>query len=157
MKNFSGSSQSMEPEAAKIIWSRSIEKRKLCYTIFIGDGDSKSYSQVSQMNPYDSLPIHKEECLSHVTKRLKKTLCRIKKNTKKQSFVQTKLSEQKADYISSKYSTVILQNRGNSPAVIAGGLNTFLNHASGHHSTCPEDSWCQWRQTSSTAKPPPLR
>ena len=27
------------------IWSRSVEKRKLCYTTFIGDGDSKSYQK----------------------------------------------------------------------------------------------------------------
>ena len=34
--NHTGSSQSMEPAAAKLIWSRSVEKRKLCYTTFIG-------------------------------------------------------------------------------------------------------------------------
>ena len=31
----------MEPAAAKLIWSRSVEKHKLCYTTFIRDGDSK--------------------------------------------------------------------------------------------------------------------
>ena len=67
-KNFSGSSQSMEPEAAKIIWGRSTEERKQCYTTFIGDAGAKSYSQVSAMNPYGSLQIHKEECLAHVSK-----------------------------------------------------------------------------------------
>ena len=142
MKNFSGSSQSMEPEAAKIIWGRSTEKRKLCYTTFIGDGESKSYNQVSNMNPYGTLPIHKEECLAHVSKRLKKTLCKIKKNTKKQSFVQTKLSDPKAVYISSKYSTVVVQNKGKSPDEIAKRLNIFLSHVSGNHSNCPEDFWC---------------
>ena len=75
MKNLSGSSQAMEPEAAQMIWRRSTEMRKICYTTFIGDGDSKSYNQVSEMNPYDSILIHKEECLAHVAKRLKKTLC----------------------------------------------------------------------------------
>ena len=145
----------MEPEAAKMIWSRSTGKRKLCYTTFIGDGDSKSYTKVSQMNPYDSLPIHKEECLAHVSKRLKKTLCKIKKNTQKRSFFQTKLSEPKTDYIASNYSTVILQHRGKSPAEIAKALNTFLTHVSGDHSNCPTDTWCRWKQTSCTAKPPP--
>ena len=109
------------------------------------------------MNPYDPLRIHKEERLAHVSKRLKKTLCKIKKNTLKQSFVQPKISEPKADYIATNYSTVILQHRGKSPADIAGGLNTFLTHASVEHSNCPSDIWCQSRQTSSTAKPPPTR
>ena len=40
--NHTGSNQSMEPAVAQLIWSRSVEKRKLCYTTFIGDGDSKS-------------------------------------------------------------------------------------------------------------------
>ena len=67
-KNFSGSSQSMEPEAAMTIWKRSTENRQLCSTIFIGDGDSKSYQQISKMKPYGSLLIHKKECLAHVSK-----------------------------------------------------------------------------------------
>ena len=154
-KNYSGSSQSMEPEAAKMIWSRSTEKRKLCYTTFIGDGDSKSYTQVSQMKPYDTLPIHKEECKSHVSKRVKKTLCKIKRNTAKKSYVQCKLSEPKAEYISSNYSTVIVQHRGKSPAEMSKGLYIFLDHVCGDHSNCPEDTWCRWRQTSASAKPPP--
>ena len=52
-KNFRGSSQSMEPEAAMTIWKRSTENRQLCYTTFIGDGDSKSYQQISKINLTD--------------------------------------------------------------------------------------------------------
>ena len=144
----------MEPEAAKIIWGRSTEKHKLCYTTFIGDADAKSYCQVSAINPYGSLPIHKEECLAHVSKRIKKRLCTVKKNTKNFSYGQCKLSEPKADYISSNNSTVVFQHKGKSPTEIAAGLNAPLSHASGEHSTCPNDTWCKWRQTSSTSKPP---
>ena len=75
-----------------MIWSRSTGKRKLSYTTFIGDGDSKFYTQIAQMNPYDLLPIQKEECLAYVSNRLKKALCIIKNNTLKKSLVQTKLS-----------------------------------------------------------------
>ena len=154
-KNFSGSSQSMEPEAAKIIWSRSISKRQLCYSTFIGDGDSKSYQQVVSMDHYPLVPIHKEECLAHVSKRVKKSLCRIKKNTKNKSYVQHKLPEPKAEYIASNYSTVVLQHRGKSPTQMATGLNILLLHASGDHTSCEVDSWCRWRQSSPTYKPPP--
>ena len=31
----------------------------------------------------------------------------------------------------------------------------MLSHVSCLHASCPEDSWCRWRQTSSSAKPPP--
>ena len=92
----------MEPTAAKLIWSKSAEKRKLCYTTFIGDGDNTSYQQVSDMSLYNGDIIHKEECLAHVSKRLKKTLCK-KRNTKSKTYVQHILSEPKAEYISSNY------------------------------------------------------
>ena len=112
-KNFCGSSQAMEPAAARIIWNRSIEKHQLCYTTFIGDGGSKSYQQVVSMDPYPLVPIHKEECLAHVSKRIKKSLCWIKKSTKSHSYIQHKLPEPKAEYVSSNFSTVILQNVAN--------------------------------------------
>ena len=153
--NHTGSSQSMEPAAAKLIWSRSVEKRKLCYTTFIGDGDSKSFQQVCDLNLYNDTPVRKEECLAHVSKRLKKTLCTVKKNTKNHAYIQHKLAEPKATYISSNYSTAILQHKGQSPAVIAEGLNIFLSHASGTHEHCPTNTWCQWIQTSTSSKQPP--
>ena len=155
LKNFSGSSQSMEPEAAKIIWNRSIDKHQLCYSTFIGDGDSKSYQQVVSMDPYPLVSIHKEECLAHVSKRLKKSLCRIKKSTKAHSYIQHKLPEPKAEYVSSNFSTVILQNRGKTPTQMAGGLSILFSHIRGEHETCPTDSWCRWRITASTTQPIP--
>ena len=106
------------------------------------------------MKPYGSLTIHKEECLAHVSKRLKKTLCKIKKNTQKQSYVQTKLSEPNASYISSNYSTVVLQHKGKSPSEVAKGLDIFLSHAFGNRSTCPSDTWCRWQQTCTSKIPP---
>ena len=51
-----GASQSMEPAAAKLIWSRSVGKRKLCYTTFIGDGDYKSFLQVCDLNTHEHCP-----------------------------------------------------------------------------------------------------
>ena len=50
----------MEPAAAQLIWSRSVEKHKLCYTTFIGDGNSKSYQLVSDMKLDDGATIYKE-------------------------------------------------------------------------------------------------
>jgi hypothetical protein len=36
----------MEKEAARILWSRSVEKRRFQYTDMVCDGDSKAYGQV---------------------------------------------------------------------------------------------------------------
>ena len=45
-KNFDGSSSSMEKEAAKILWGRSVELHKCRYNKMICDGDSKAYMEV---------------------------------------------------------------------------------------------------------------
>ena len=91
--NHTGSSQSMEPAAAKLIRSRSVEKHKIFYTTLIRDTDSKSYPQlVRDMKLYDGATIHKEECLAHVSKRVKKSLCKKKRNIKSKTYIQHKLS-----------------------------------------------------------------
>ena len=98
----------MELADAKLIWSRSVEKRKLCYTTFIGGGDSKSFQQVCDLNLYNNTtPFRTEECLARFSKRLKKTLCTVEKNTKGHFYIQHQLTDPKA-YISSNYSTAIL-------------------------------------------------
>ena len=46
-RNYTGSSQAMEPEAAEMIWGRSLEKNRLVYSVFVGDGDSKAFQHVT--------------------------------------------------------------------------------------------------------------
>ncbi|GFR91293.1 hypothetical protein ElyMa_002589000 [Elysia marginata] len=61
----------MEVEAAKILWSRYVDKFKLKYTTFVGDRDSKAYNQVCEIEPYGAdYLVYKEECMNHVSKRL---------------------------------------------------------------------------------------
>ena len=45
-KNYEGSSGSMEKQAAKIMWARSIEKHNIRYKNMVCDGDSKAHSEV---------------------------------------------------------------------------------------------------------------
>ena len=48
---------------------RPIKKYNIIYKIYIGDGDSKSYSVVSKSMPYcPSICIEKQECTTHITK-----------------------------------------------------------------------------------------
>ena len=110
------------------------------------------------VNPYNHVKVRKEECLTHVAKRLKKNLKKIKPNTKTKSYIQHKLPEWKADYIASNYSTVILQNRGTTPDKLSRSLRLLLDHAAGDHSGCPtgENSWCRWNRPFSSATPATL-
>ena len=52
--NFNGSSPAMEAEGASILWSRSVEKNKLLYTVVISDGDAKTISRLNSEHPYGS-------------------------------------------------------------------------------------------------------
>lgn len=61
----------MEAAGAKILYQRSVKLRKLRYIPFIGDGDSKAHTAVKQEQPYGpAVFIPKQECVSHVTKRM---------------------------------------------------------------------------------------
>ena len=154
-RNYTGSSQAMEPEAAERIWGRSLEKNRLVYSVFVGDGDSKAFKHVTTLDPYPLVKVQKEECLTHVAKRLKKNLKKLKPNTKTKTYIQHKLPEWKADYIAANYSTVILQNRGTTPDKLSRALRLLLDHAAGNHSGCPtgENTWCRWNKPSTSTTP----
>ena len=47
--NHEGSAGKMEVTGVEIIFSRSIETHRLCYTDYYGDGDSKSFSSVEHV------------------------------------------------------------------------------------------------------------
>ena len=67
--NYTGSSNAMEMEGAKRIWSRSVEKNNMQYVRMLGDGDSKAYKAVLELNPYN-VDIEREECTNHAHKRM---------------------------------------------------------------------------------------
>eukprot|EP00117_Sycon_ciliatum_P022925 scpid72803/ scgid6114/ len=68
--NTKASAPGMECEAASGVWKRSVEKRSLVYTTYIGDGDTKGYNRVYKEDSYGGVPIAKEECVGHVEKRV---------------------------------------------------------------------------------------
>ena len=146
--NYTGSSKAMEPKAAERIWGRSLERNRLVYSVFVGDGDYKAFHHVTILDPYPLVKVRKKECLAHVAKRLKKNLKKIKPNTKTITYIQHKLPEWNADYIAANYSTVDLQNLGTTPAKPSRALHILLNHAAGNHSGCPtgENTWCRWNK-----------
>ena len=129
--NFSGTSQGMECSAAVEIWKRSVERNQLVYSTYVGDGDSSSFKNLVNSDPYQGLEvIWKEECLGHVQKRLKKHL-------KKKSSHFSKISAGKTERVGQLYALVIAQNRGRTPAEIHNALLNLLEHLIENHSTCP--------------------
>ena len=71
------SSTSMESKGAVQIFNRSIEKHKLRYVNYIGDGDSSAFSKVLESDPYPGKQINKLECIGHI----QKSRCRAVKLT----------------------------------------------------------------------------
>ena len=54
-----------------MLFSRSVEKLNLVYKIYIEDSDSKGYAIVYKAMPYEvNVFIEKEECISHIIKRI---------------------------------------------------------------------------------------
>ena len=61
----------VESDWAVTLFERSYNKLGLTYKTHIVRGDSKSYSTVAKAMPYGPLVhIAKEECVSHITKRI---------------------------------------------------------------------------------------
>ena len=66
--NHSGSSDSMETAAAVEMFSRSVEKRNVKYSTFVGDGDSSCSAHVKAacFNKYgQGCVVVKEECVTY--------------------------------------------------------------------------------------------
>ena len=72
----------MEVTGLKRMFSRSIRLLKRRYNFYIGDGDSKSFSKTTKLNPYPEHKIENGECINHVQKRVGTHPCSIKKDCK---------------------------------------------------------------------------
>ena len=62
---YAGSFKSMETEAAKRIWSRSVNKYKLRYTEMLSNGDSTTFKALQEMKPYGDINLCNLECVNH--------------------------------------------------------------------------------------------
>ena len=69
----------MEASGVVRIFQKSVEKLKLCFTTYIGDGDTKAYPTVVKAEPYPNKQIVKGECVGHVQKRVGGRLRKFKK------------------------------------------------------------------------------
>lgn len=63
-------------------FSRSKEIYKVKYGNYIGDGDSKTFKAILDLNPYSDFKVMKNECVGYVEKRMGTRLRNLKKKRK---------------------------------------------------------------------------
>ncbi|GFT30661.1 uncharacterized protein TNCV_77381 [Trichonephila clavipes] len=81
LKNHNGSAGMMETVGMVRIFQRSLSRRSVRYTSYIGDGDSKTFSSITASNPYgEDITVSKIECVGHVKKRMGTRLRKLKTN-----------------------------------------------------------------------------
>ena len=164
--NTAASAPGMESEAACDIWQRSVGTRGgLMYTSYIGDGDSKGYKKVCDLDPYDGVAISKEECIGHVQKRVGNRLRELKRQHKGMKLSdgiglsgKGRLTDRQMERLQTNYGNAVRRNVGDLQAMAkeiwAGLMHCCSTDATPQHQFCPEgpDSWCKWQQAQSGAR-----
>ena len=170
--NHFGSAGDMESKSAIAIFRRSMEKRGLKYTKFIGDGDSSCFGRVVgalKASFGDSYSVEKEECVGHIKERMGSALLEYKKSKKGLKLADGKsvggagrLTQDVIKRIQNYYGLAIRQNKGNLPSM-KKAVNAILHHVvidakkklSEQHGFCPQgkESWCRhWRDVANASQ-----
>ncbi|GFY26179.1 uncharacterized protein TNCV_354951 [Trichonephila clavipes] len=108
--NFTGSSSKLEIVGASRIFLRSEKNRRLKYTQYYGDGDSKAFMSVK--DTYGLNSVTKFECIGHVQKRVGSRLRKLKTKTKGLSG-KVKLTDNFIDRLQNYYGIAVRSNVGN--------------------------------------------
>lgn len=163
--NHTGATGSMEVEAIKTMFQRSV-KNGVRYRNYIGDGDSKAYSELVNFKPYgDDFSIVKKECVEHVRKRMGTRLREIVKNTvvdtetkagkkieRKSLSAKGKLTAKMIDKLTVHYGLAIRRYSDSVGSMKNAIWATFFHYSSTdenpQHKKCPSgaDSWCEWQK-----------
>ncbi|GBM21742.1 hypothetical protein AVEN_101579-1 [Araneus ventricosus] len=140
--NYVGSSGNMEPVGVYRMFEQSKSLRKLQYSQYYGDGDSKGFEEVK--NIYGNNSVEKLECIGHVQKRVGSHLRKLKKNEKGLGG-KGKLTDKLQNY----YGIAIRSNVGNLVEMQSAVIAAFFHCCSGKnkemHRQCPtgSHSWCK--------------
>jgi len=156
--NHVGSAGAMESARVVDCFGRSLEKRKLRYLNYIGDGDSKSFSEVVASDPYPGKTIEKLESVGHVQKRVGSRLRSLKAKDKvrlkdgKTLGGKGRLTDKMINKLQNYFGLAIRQNTGNTVYQLKKAIGAVLFHCSEapdsdtRHQMCPRtaDSWCKY-------------
>jgi hypothetical protein len=122
--NYHGSAPSMKVEGVKRIFKRSEQTRKLQYTEYFGDGDSKAYQEVQDC--YKNIHIEKKECVGHVQKGVGTALRKLKKENKGIGG-KGKLTDSLIDKLQNYYGIAIRSNSGDLSGMRSAIMNVIIN------------------------------
>ncbi|XP_048243127.1 uncharacterized protein LOC125376009 [Haliotis rufescens] len=161
-QNYEGSSNAMEVEAAKRLWSRSLEKHNIRYTCILSDGDSKTHKAINDLQPYGpDISIDKEDCVNHAHKRMGTALLKLSKELRLGGRGKGKLTKDKALKFQYYYRFAITNNVGNIDgtrnAIWASLFHCMSTDDSPHHTRCPTgpSSWCFYNRALANDLEPP--
>ncbi|XP_044588451.1 uncharacterized protein LOC123267711 isoform X2 [Cotesia glomerata] len=152
--NHQGSAGKMEVDAVVQMFSRSEEKHGVKYVKYIGDGDSKTFKRILNIDPYKSNPVViKKECVGHVQKRMGSRLRKAKKeNSGIGGKGAGKLTDKVITQLSAYYGLAIRRHPESVEDMKREIWATYLHKISTdkkpQHMNCPPgpDSWCKWQK-----------
>ena len=137
----------MEIAGMKAIWLHSVNL-KLRYTTFIGDGDSKILTCLTELNTYDEdVEIVKHECVGQVQKRMGTALQKLKKSgieDKNGHLVKFKgsLTDNVITALNIYYGSTIRNNKYDIDGIVQAIDDSFLHSISSDerpmHMKCPK-------------------
>ncbi|GFW53400.1 integrase catalytic domain-containing protein [Trichonephila clavipes] len=141
------------------IFQHSESLHGLRYSKFFGDGDSRVYKAVNEMQPYGDTGIEKLECVGHVEKWMGTRLraLKLKIKGKKSSDEKTlgsrsRLTEVEINKLQRYYGLAIRNNTDSINSMKKAIWATYFHKASTdaypQHSLCPtnEDPWCGYNR-----------
>ncbi|XP_074102194.1 uncharacterized protein LOC141529520 [Cotesia typhae] len=155
--NHKGSAGKMEVDAVVEMFCRSVEKHGVKYVKYIGDGDTKTFKGILNMDPYDGDPVvEKKECVGHVQKRMGARLRKAKKASKGIGGKgEGKLTDKIINKLSLYYGLAIRRHPDSVEDMKNAVLATYYHNSSTdedpQHTYCPPgaESWCAWRKAAS--------
>ena len=152
--NHSGSAGGMEITGATRIFKRSVEKRKLCYSKYLGDGDSKAFSSIE--NIYPGRNVEKLECVGHIQKRVGNR-CRNLKKAVKGLGGRGRLTNAIIDKLQN-YFGIAIRSTSNietmKKSIYASLFHVASSRVNDYHGHCPDgkESWCRFKRDKATGQ-----
>lgn len=162
-------SGNMEVESAKIMFSRSIRLSNFRYLRMVSDGDAKTISALTSLDPYQGQIVQKEECVNHVSKRLGTALRQAvqKSKAEKQSIGGRgpgMLTDVKIKKLTHYYGLAVRRYTGTTVEDMRKGILASLLHCTAtdelaSHKYCPDstealESWCFWKRAFGEGRDP---
>ncbi|CAN8002261.1 unnamed protein product [Ixodes hexagonus] len=155
----------MEVKAATVLFGRSLQKHQLRYTTMLSDGDSRAFSNLQGDEVYGFVPIEKEDCVNHVSKRMGTALRNLVQKQKGEGRPSLggkgKLTGELITKLTMYYGWALKGHQGDidgmQNAVLATYHHVTSTNAQPNHPLCPkrQDSWCKQNKAAAEKQPAP--